>query len=285
MTSIEPAERHPAAALHQAFVQSFADYLAGPFQLSLAQWPQLLARHAVDLARSRVAVDAQGAIVAFANCAPRQGRRGPRWRLAAMGALPAARGQGAAPALLRDFLARAMAAGQTAVELEVFAQNERAARLYQGHGFVARHALFGFERAAEQSAAQAAPYQDLGLAAALQWLDAQEPPGLPLQMSARSLGAWAAHGGPCVCWQQGQAQLVWTLAGERVQILSLLDLDPDQADAEALVRALCRAQPQRALFVPPLLRDDLGGQALRRLGFAAQPLHQLLMERELAPLN
>jgi len=130
------------ADLHAAFGAAFADYLIGPFSLPLAAWPGFLARQGVDLTLSRAALDGEGRILAFCLVAPRPALG--RWRLGTMGALPAARGSGAAPALLDDFIARAAAAGQGAVELEVFAQNARALRLYQGRGFAPLHELHGY---------------------------------------------------------------------------------------------------------------------------------------------
>lgn len=269
-----PADQLPAAALHEAFGKAFSDYLIGPFQLSLAQWPGFLARQAVDLGLSRVALDAAGQPLAFAFVAPRRGR----WRLATMGATPAARGSGLAPALLDDFIQRARAAGQEAVELEVFAQNERAVRLYQSRGFEKVHDLLGFERAASGGAAKAPGFDALPREQALQWLRLQEPADLPLQVSATVL---ERHPAPWTAWQTGRAQLVWAEAGERVQILSLVDLDPAQTDAERLVAALAAAEPARALVVPQLQRLDLGGAALQRLGFESPALHQWLMCRPL----
>jgi hypothetical protein len=89
------ADTLPEADLHAATVAAFADYLAGPFEMTLAQFPSFIGRQGIDLARSRVAVR-DGAIVAFAFVCPRP--EVGRWRLGAMGALPAARGTGAAPA-------------------------------------------------------------------------------------------------------------------------------------------------------------------------------------------
>ena len=98
------ADTLPAADLHAATVVAFADYLAGPFQMTLEQFASFIGRQGVDLARSRVALH-DGAIGAFAYVCPRP--EVGRWRLGVMGALPAARGSGAAPALLDDFIARA----------------------------------------------------------------------------------------------------------------------------------------------------------------------------------
>lgn len=263
------------AALHAAFVHAFSDYLIGPFALTPEQWPGFLARQAVDLALSRAAL-VDGAIQAFAFVAARPEADPPRWRLATMGALPSARGSGSAPALLDDFIARAAAAGLAAVELEVFAQNERALRLYQSRGFELRHELHGYEHAPRTGAAQPSPFEAVSREAALDWLRRHEPADLPLQAGHRVL---AANPSAWTAWQSGQAQLVFGPVGERLVVHSLVDLDPAQPGAEALLRALLQAQPERAVSVPQLQRLDLGGAALRRLGFGLQPLHQVLMRR------
>jgi hypothetical protein len=39
--------------LHAAAIAAFADYVIGPFHVTLAQWPAFLARHAVDLGAGR----------------------------------------------------------------------------------------------------------------------------------------------------------------------------------------------------------------------------------------
>ncbi|MCH7343420.1 GNAT family N-acetyltransferase [Pelomonas sp. CA6] len=264
--------------LHAAFRAAFADYLIGPFTLDLAQWPVFLGRQGVDLALSRVALDARGQPLAFAWVAPRTGR----WRLATMGALPEARGSGAAPALLDDVIARAAAAGAAAVELEVFAQNERALRLYEGRGFQTLHALHGY--LAEAGTLTAGPAPDgvdaVDADAALDWLERAEArlAGLPLQVTRASL----RHAQGLRALRRGGAQLAYTLPdAHSVAIASLIAPPGCEADARALVLALAADHPQRSLRVPQLQRLDLGGQVLRDLGFAPQPLHQLLMQRPL----
>jgi ribosomal protein S18 acetylase RimI-like enzyme len=271
---LRPAAQLPAGALYEAFGLAFADYLIGPFQLEPAQWPGFLARQCVDLALSRAACDPQGRVLAFALVAPRD----DRWRLATMGAIPAARGSGAARALLDDFIARAEAAGMAAVELEVFAQNERALALYRSRGFETCHELFGYQHAALGGAAQPAAFDAIGRDAALAWLDALNIEDLPLQVGAQVL---AVNPRPWSAWQLGSAQLVFDALPERVQLLSLIDTAPGQRDAQTLLWALQRHHATRALAVPQLQRHDLGGAALEALGFERLALHQLLMRRSL----
>ncbi|MBI5257884.1 MAG: GNAT family N-acetyltransferase [Burkholderiales bacterium] len=274
-----PADAVAPERLHAAFVAAFADYLAGPFELPPAAWPQFLARQGVELPASRVALR-NGELLAFALVAPRPAWG--RWRLATMGALPAARGGGAAPALLDDFLARARAAGQQAVELEVFAQNERALRLYQGRGFEAHHRLRGWRLAVADWPGPVPAVQVPPLEAAWGWLHQAEQalPELPLQVTPAVLARASTR---LQAWQHGCAQIVFSAEpGAPVRVHSLVDRHPAQQDAQRLLEALMSRYRERELQVPQLQRDDLGGEALARLGFEALPLYQWWMRRDLA---
>lgn len=266
--------------LHAAFVAAFSDYVTGPVALPFERWPATVARQVVDLAASRVAVR-DGAVLAFGLVAPRP--QGRRWRLAAMGATPEARGCGAAPVLLDDFVARAAAAAQLAVELECFVANERAQRLYRSREFAARHELFGYDLAegAEILAPVGTPPREVDRATGFAWLDAAEERlgELPLQVTRPSLAATAR---PLRFWQRGTAQVVWSDTGEgALQVHSLIDDSAQQADGEVLVAAMRATRPGAAVSVAALQREDLGGAALRRLGFLPQRFHQVLMVRSL----
>ncbi len=280
--SLQPADQVEAAALHAAFVEAFADYVAGPFTLALEQWPGFVQRQGADLALSRALVDADsGAVLAFALVAPRPALS--RWRLATMGARPSARGSGAAAALLQDFVQRGQASGLRAVELEVFAQNERALRLYRRHGFVERQALRGYLREPGETPPEAGAVLPrlVAQSEALAWLQSSEREidDLPLQVSAPIVQALPV---PWTCWRHGTAQLVFSGDDRQGLLLrSLVDRDPAQADAEALLRTLCATYPRARIHMPALQREDLGGLALARCGFVEEPLHQWLMRREL----
>lgn len=282
-------ERHASdiasAELHTTFGQAFADYLIGPFDMPLAQWPYFLARQCIDLSLSRVLLRGNG-ILAFAFIAPRPALR--IWRLATMGAVPAARGSGAAPQLLSNFVERAEHAGMAAVELEVFAQNTRALRLYESHGFQALHALYGYHAQPWSQAPLALPpssrsaYEQLSPEQAYAWIaEAQSTQfgDLPLQVTEQVL---ATNPLPLHAWQMGSALLVFSRPDDaKVQILSLIDRHPAQRDAHQLALQLRSSFPERACFVHELQRSAIGGDALARAGFERQALHQLLMRRSL----
>lgn len=208
------------ARLHAAFTAAFADYLIGPFELAPAQWPQFLARQGVELGESRVAVQ-RGEPIAFCLAAPRP--EVDSWRLGTMGALPAARGSGAAPALLDDFVARAQAAGVRSVELECFAQNTRALRLYEGRGFQQVDALHGWRHAGGTAIGSTDIPGPIALPDAFDWLDACAAAGitLPLQVTPRSLRALPVT---LQVWRRGHAQLVLSEGADaRIQVHSLVD--------------------------------------------------------------
>lgn len=274
--TLVPVDARPAADAHAAFVGAFSDYVTGPVQLPFDQWAALGARQGVVDALGRLAVrDDQ--VIAFALVCPRP--ETGRWRLGAMGALPAARGSGAAQALLDDFLERARDAGARAVELECFAANERALRLYRSRGFEVVCELNAWKAtpAPAIAPASARDVRPLERASALAWLaDAnRRVPDLPFQNTDRSL---AAQVRPLTFWQRGDALLVFSaVADAPTTIHALVDLDPALRDAEVLAQALRAAHPDAV--APPLLRDDLGGAALGRAGFERQPLGQVFMKR------
>lgn len=276
-----PAADIPPADLHAAFTRAFADYLIGPFTLPLDQWQRFLARQGVDLASSRVALGATG-IQAFALTAPRADQAS--WRLGTMGAVPAGRGTGAAPALLDDFIARAEAHGLQQVELECFAQNERALRLYRGRGFVETGTLYGYAAPAGTMAAGPSDpgVEPVALAEAWDWIDtvSRRRRDLPLQVTPPALRPQTVT---LHAWRCLQAQVVaGQSAPSQLTIYSLIDESTEQRGAERLVAHLMRRMPAHAVQVPQLQRDDVGGRALQRLGLHRLPLHQLLLRKELA---
>ena len=274
--ALDAAATRDASELHAAFVGAFSDYVAGPLQLTLEQWPSLQGRQGIDGALSRVVVK-EGAVVAFAFACPRP--ETDRWRLGAMGALPAARGSGAAQALLDDFLERAAAAGMAWAELECFAANERALRLYRSRGFEEVCPLNGWKATDAPVSAPARDVRAVDRAAAFAWLvDANRRiADLPFPGTDRALSAQPR---PLTFWQCGSAQLAFSVVeGTPTPIHSLVDLDPALRDAETLAQALRAAHPDA--FAPPVLRDDIGGAALERAGFERQALGQVLMKRAL----
>jgi GNAT superfamily N-acetyltransferase len=267
------------ADLHAATIAAFADYLVGPFEMTLEQYPSFIGRQGIALARSRAAL-LDGRIGAFAFVCPRP--EVGRWRLAVLGALPQARGTGAAPALLDDFIARAAAEGLAEVELECFAENERALRLYRSRGFEGVCELHGWKSPASAGASRAglpANVREVDRATAFAWQESANLriADLPFPMTARSASAQVR---PLTFWRCGDAQLTFSIVdGTPLQVHSLIDPDPGLRDAQALAQALRAAHADVDIVVPPIQRDDLGGAALQCAGFVPNGMHQVMMRR------
>jgi ribosomal protein S18 acetylase RimI-like enzyme len=276
------ADAWSVQALCDGLSGAFADYITGTLTMPVAEFPAFVTRQGIALGESRVAVR-DGGIVAQAFVAPRTACG--RWRLASMGALPAARGTGAAAGLLDDVVARAAASGVGAVELECFAANERAIALYRGRGFEPVSTLNGWTRAAgtllPPAPSRAPSPLAVDAATGIAWLAGIECSigDLPLQVGPLAI---AGAPRPVTCWQQGAAQLVFSIRDDGVvHVHSLVDAHPRQRDAAALVHALCEAHFDAAIHVPELQRDDLGGECFAWAGFERSALSQVLMVRPL----
>jgi hypothetical protein len=209
-------------------------------------------------------------------------RDGPRCRVGAMGLLPETRGSGLAQALLERVIAEASVRGDTAIELEVFAQNPRAHHLYLGFGFGDVMPLHGYTcdaSAVRQAEGPAPAPAVLPLAAAADWL-ARQAADMPFQQSAHLLRAPTTRG---TAWQAGTALLVFDLPQDS-SVLALRvvhEADAASGSLAGLVKRLAAEHPQRRLQMPALLAPHLGGDVLEQLGFVRQPLHQYLMRRAL----
>jgi ribosomal protein S18 acetylase RimI-like enzyme len=279
---IVPATAVPARALCNAFNAAFSDYLIGPPQLSEAQWPAFLRRQGAELPLSLAAQRDDGQVMAFALIGRFHDRFGLRTRVATMGARRDARGTGLAPRVLDEAIRQAAERGAPALELEVFAQNTIALRLYRSRGFEPVCELFGYEAAprsrddfpATQPAFQVTPD------GALAWLRTRDVRDLPYQVSAGALETGGST--PPIAWRLGDAQLVFAARdAAHLSLASLVDTGPEQMDARLLLRALRGQYPAATLRVPQLQRMDLGGAALEAEGFTRLPLHQWLMRRAL----
>jgi len=279
---VVPASDWSTEALAACFTAAFEGYIAGSFTMDAAALPRFLARQGADLALSRCIVrDGELIGLAFvgqyANPSTGSGRR----RVGGMGVLPAARGSGASRMLLQQVVDEAREAGLDAVELEVFAQNAPALRLYRAAGFIEGAPLWGFVRepVAGVHALPSTPRR-VSREEAAPWLLAHAADDLPYQVSGHAV---KQLDDASQIWQIGQALIVFSEASEHRLTLSLLfDADPAQRDAGRLLNALLQAYPQHTVRVPQLMRDDVAGRALRDAGFTPLVLHQLQMKHPFA---
>lgn len=261
----------PAEALCDAFNAAFANYVVTFPTLDVNAWRATTERQGVDLRRSLAAREGE-TVMAFALVTP---RGGGVTRIATMGARPEARGTGAAGALLDQAMAEAQARGDATAELEVFAQNERAFRLYRSRGFQPVCTLCGFEAAGGRGSD--APVVEVSRDDGVSWAAAferDERGALPWQVSA---GATACAPGTQKIWRLGDAQIAWLDGGDTIAVMSALDRDPTYAGAARLLAALAHRFPAHKLRAPQLQREVGPADAFERARWTRSPLYQYLM--------
>ncbi len=158
--------------------RGFEDYMV-PLAFDEAGLSKIIVADDIDLGSSVVfVVDGFSAGVALIA------RRPPRCRLAAMGVVKRARGQGLGKRVMPHLLQAAADRGDTEFVLEVIASNTPALNLYEGAGFVRKRSLLGFE------------------APAVKGIDVGDTAGIPQPLDAD----WAVdfvqqHADPDLSWQ------------------------------------------------------------------------------------
>jgi GNAT superfamily N-acetyltransferase len=138
---IAPAASVPTDGIRDCLNEAFSDYLIRLPRFEQDSWGSFLHRQGVDIGLSRVGLTGDR-VISFALVTPRSA---DCWRVAVMGARPEARGTGIAPRLLDETIADAQSRKLSSVELEVFAQNTRALRLYQSRGMTLASELKAFD--------------------------------------------------------------------------------------------------------------------------------------------
>lgn len=254
---------------------AFSDYVIRMPALDSEGWRVFLHRQGVDLALSRVATDG-GRVVSFALVCP---RAKDRWRIAVMGSRSEARGTGAAPRLLDETIGDARSRGVAFVELEVFAQNERAFRLYRSRGMDSACDLKGFEAPAG-SPARLLDVKSVTLEAArlrASEIERSSNAALPWQVCGDAISRLT---GMVYCWQAGTGQIVFLEAPGLIVVQSLLDADERYARATDLLLALRATFPEAVMRAPQLQVASLAAKAFEAAGWVASPLYQHLMVRK-----
>lgn len=251
---------------------AFSDYLIRMPALDSEGWRVFLHRQGVDLELSRVAIEG-GRVTSFALVCP---RADDRWRIAVMGSRPEARGTDTAPRLLDETIKDARSRGIRFVELEVFAQNERAFRLYRSRGLESACELKGFEAPAG-SPARVGDAKSVSLETARQRardIERSSNAPLPWQVCGEAISRLS---GLVYGWQTGTGQLVFTEVPGLIVVQSLLDADARYADAASLLLTLRASFPEAVLRAPQLQVASLAGRAFEAAGWFASPLYQHLM--------
>jgi ribosomal protein S18 acetylase RimI-like enzyme len=252
--------------------EAFSDYLIRMPSLDAEGWRGFLTRQSVDLSISRVGLR-EDRVEAFALVMV---RGNASWRIAVMGARPDLRGTGLAPRLLDETLDDARSRGLPSVELEVFAQNERAFRLYVSRGMKPVSSLFGYEAVAGSPGFDV-PVQSVTLdQARLRAEEIEHASALPLPWQVGP-AAISRLPGTAQCWQHGSGQVVFSEVTGLIHIHSLLDSAADYRCAAKLLGALRAAFPEAMLRAPPLQAEHGAAQAFRSAQWTEAALFQYLM--------
>lgn len=264
--SVEPEK------IRDCLNEAFSDYLIRMPALDADGWRGFLTRQGVDLSLSRVGLR-QNRVEAFALV---MARDHASWRIAVMGVRPDLRGTGLAPRLLDETLDEARSRGLSSVELEVFAQNERAFRLYVSRGMKPVSSLFGYEAVAGSPGFDT-PVQSVTLDQARLRAEEIERASallLPWQVGPAAISRLP---GTARCWQHGSAQVVFSEMTGLIHIHSLLDSSTDHHCAVKLLGALRAAFPEAVIRAPQLQAEHGAAQAFRSAQWTEAALFQYLM--------
>lgn len=121
------------------FLDAFANYVGGEFEMDGASLATFLRANHADATASRLLfADGSFAALAFITCFD------ARSRLTAMGVAAERRRQGIGEQILVSVIKEAMERGDTAMVLEVIEQNQPAVALYRKHGFEVVRRLCGW---------------------------------------------------------------------------------------------------------------------------------------------
>ncbi len=278
--------------LADLFAASFEGYFVPVGADANALATRMRSEH-VDLAASLVAFEGD-APVGFALIA----RRGTVARVAAMGAVPAARNRGLGRVLLDAAFEQARGRGEQRIVLEVIEQNAPARALYARTGFVVARRLVGCRAPplANEDArhATAAPRDERSVDEQVADHSLEER---PLDDLVR---AYLAPADPALPWQLAPATIAAATAPSRAfalgPALALVDVQPTSVVVRALVvppdprrrghatrllRALRQQFADRALRVVPIVPEEIVGELPARVGAALDELAQLELTREL----
>ncbi|GAB2967773.1 hypothetical protein GCM10027048_43170 [Hymenobacter coalescens] len=263
-----------AAEQCQAMNRSFEQYIV-PLVFDEASFQRRFRAEHLDAAASRLWY-CDGALVGVVLIA----RRGWTSRVAAMGLVVEARGQGLGRPMLQTAIAEARQRGDRLLLLEVFTNNEPAIRLYERLGLRRTRRLSGWQRAAGPAPAPTDELLELDPAELAAQLARHGDAGLPWMLAPATLAATTA---PFVrAWQlEDKAYALLRPEADKTVLLSLVvpAAHRCQGWGTRLLRALEARYADKPLLMPCLLPPGAGQDFLRRSGW--QPTALELDEMEL----
>ena len=259
--------------LSEAMNRSFEDYFV-VFDFDAERFERRFRSEHLDPAASRLWFRGEELVgVVFLA------RRGWTCRVAAMGLVKEARGQGYGRHMLETAIAEATARGDRSMLLEVFTENEPARRLYERLGFQNTRLVANFRRVPTPTLeAEALTEVDPLEVARLVTLEGDAD--VPWMFSAESLAAAAPPARAIHLHEQAYAIVRPEAARTLLLTLVVRRAARRQGWATRLLRALETAFPEQPL-IAALVPEGVSQQVLQSAGWEQQPLTLYEMVRPL----
>jgi GNAT superfamily N-acetyltransferase len=272
---IAPAHDLPLHDQALIFNRAFAGYLAGWHDINAEGLAKLICAQGIDLCHSRF-VRTDGALAGFGYI----NRTGNISRLAGMGLVPEARRSGAAPFFLSQLLSEAKSRNDEAMVLEVFEQNRPGLTLYSRNNFRELMRLFGWRRPAQTIEIQVeGELEQISLLAASEICPGLDFPDIPWQISRYAVAKLADA---CAYRMRNVCVVAGDPAVTPARIYSLLgDGHGEPNGLRNVLAALIKAWPHTEFFAREIFPEEFGGKVFEPLGFAREPLNQILMRHDL----
>ena len=164
--------------------------------------------------------------------------------------------------------------------LEVFEQNLPALALYRRYGFHELSRLFGWRRSAQVAVPKSCSNEvgEISVIDAGQIPSESEYPNIPWQISRHAvlkvLGA-RAFGDGAACG------VISDTTVQHIRVHGFLAAAQDWNALRNILAAVIQQFPNREFFAPAIFPEQFGLEIFAPLGFAREPLNQLLMRCEL----
>ncbi len=265
------AAEYPLDLLAELFTRGFENYIVPVANVDRVTLARHVRKESIDLAASRVVSrdDSPTSPIALALIA----LRGNRSRLATMGIIKESRGMGVGSAVVGQLLADARTRGDARMTLEVIESNAAAVALYTHAGFEPMRQLVGWtgkDLGPGDDGIERCPPDTLGRIAGRSELQ-----DLPWQLEPATLMQTTA---PTQCFhlEERAFVLVGGASETTVNVAALLTIPEHRRRgyARRLLAAVAARFEGRSLSIPQVWPEDVGAEAMRRMGFVKAELTQ-----------
>jgi ribosomal protein S18 acetylase RimI-like enzyme len=267
--STQSAVEFPFEVLCETINSAFKGYVGGEITFTPPMFANYIMREDVNLSRSLIALaDGQPAALSF------HARRGATTRIAMFGVVNGLQEQGIGKYLMGEVMREARERGDRGIVLEVFEQNPRAVRLYEGCGFNVVRRLMGYS--GENLTGEATELQPVDIVEAARKITAWQPDDLVWDLTGETL---VKYGPPAAAYRMGDCYtIVSSPEAERMSIFGLAVPPQQQRKGKAtrLVSALLAAHPGKTWTIGQVVPEEYGA-IFTRNGLKPLPLNQFQM--------